>query len=130
MSLFTLLFHCRSFSPCMVAASISHILIAPIKFSCLLLQLNWSQLFFFLFLALAYFLLSTLMQTLKFSRKKDSAFLLLFSFLSKSPGSHVIYRRNEEVLQMHLSPPDGHVIFVSRCLILTAVNSPSYGWLI
>ena len=30
----------------------------------------------------------------------------MFSFLSKSPGGHVIYRRNEEVLQMHLSPPN------------------------
>ena len=29
-----------------------------------------------------------------------------------------------------LSPGDGHVIFVSECLILTAVNSSSYGWLI
>ena len=39
----------------------------------------------FLFLALALSLLSTLMQTLKFSRKKDSAFvLLLLFFLSKA----------------------------------------------
>ena len=29
----------------------------------------------------------------------------------------------------HLSPRDGHVIFVSGCLILTAVNSSSYGLL-
>ena len=29
----------------------------------------------------------------------------------------------------HLSPRDGHVIFVRGCLILTAVNSSSYGLL-
>ena len=34
------------------------------------------------------------MLTIKFSGKKDSL-LLLFFFLSKSPGGHVIYRRNE-----------------------------------
>ena len=28
-----------------------------------------------------------------------------------------------------MSPRDGHVITVSGCLILTAVNSSSYGWL-
>ena len=28
-----------------------------------------------------------------------------------------------------LSPRDGHVITVSGCLILTAANSSSYGWL-
>ena len=56
---------------------------------------NWSPLF--LYLALALSLLSTSMQTLKFSRKKDSA-LLLFSFLSESLGGHAIYRRNAQVL--------------------------------
>ena len=30
----------------------------------------------------------------------------------------------------HLSPRDGYVLFVSGCLILTAANSSSYGWLI
>ena len=43
-------------------------------------------------------LLSTSMQTLKFSRKKDSA-LLLFSFLSQSLGGHAIYRRKARVLE-------------------------------
>ena len=33
-------------------------------------------------------------------------------------------------LVFHLSPRDGHVIFVSAHLILTAVSSSSYGWLI
>ena len=33
-------------------------------------------------------------------------------------------------LVFHLSPRDGHVIFVSECLILTAVDSSSYRWLI
>ena len=32
-------------------------------------------------------------------------------------------------LVFHLSPRDGHVITVSGCLILTAANSSSYGWL-
>ena len=32
-------------------------------------------------------------------------------------------------LVFHLSPRDGHVITVSGCLILTAVNSFSYRWL-
>ena len=35
-----------------------------------------------------------------------------------------------ERLVFHLSPRDGHVIFVSAHLILTAVSSSSYGWLI
>ena len=41
---------------------------------------------YFLFLALALFLVSTLMSTLKFSQKKDSA-------LFKSSGGHAIYHR-------------------------------------
>ena len=35
----------------------------------------------------------------------------------------------EKRLAFHLSPRDGHVITVSGCLILTAANSSSYGWL-
>ena len=33
-------------------------------------------------------------------------------------------------LVFHLSPRDGHVIFVSAHLFLTAVNSSTYGWFI
>ena len=33
------------------------------------------------------------------------------------------------IMVFHLSPRDGHVIIVSGCLILTAVNSSSHGWL-
>ena len=66
---------------------------------------NWSPLFFFfLFLFLALSLLSTPMRTLKLSRKKESASLLLF-FISKSPGSCAIYCRNARVLEMQNFTP-------------------------
>ena len=66
------------------------------------MQRNWSSLFF-LSLALALSLLST--QTLKLSRKKELASLLVF-FISKSPGGHAIYCRNARVLEMqNFTPP-------------------------
>ena len=58
---------------------------------------NWSSLFF-LSLALALPLLSTPMQTLKLSRKKESASFFL-SFISKSPDGYAIYYRNAPVLE-------------------------------
>ena len=70
-------------------------------------QWNWSPLFF-LSLALALSLLSTLRQCrpLKCSRKKGSALLLLYFILSKSPASgHEIYRRNARVLEMQNFTP-------------------------
>ena len=66
------------------------------------MQRNWSSLFF-LSLALALSLLST--QTLKLSRKKELASLLVF-FISKSLGGHAIYCRNARVLEMqNFTPP-------------------------
>ena len=57
-------------------------------------QRNWI-LCFFLSLTLSHSPLFRSMQTLKFSRKKESASLLLsFFVLSKSPGGHAIYRQN------------------------------------
>ena len=56
-------------------------------------------LLWFLSLALALSLLSTSMQTLKLSRKKESAFVVVV-FISKRPGSYAIYRRNVLVLEM------------------------------
>ena len=82
----------------LVAASISHFLTAAIKFSCYSSS-EIVLLCFFLFLFLALSLLSTPMRTLKLSRKKESASLLLF-FISKSPGSCAIYCRNARVLEM------------------------------
>ena len=70
-------------------ANISHFLSASIKLSCYS-QSNEIGLppLFFLSLALAHSLLSTLMSTLtELSRKKKSALLLLF-FISKSPGGY------------------------------------------
>ena len=58
-------------------------------------------LFFFLFLALALSLLSESMWTLKVSRKKELASLLLF-FISRSPA---IYLRNGRVLEMQNFTP-------------------------
>ena len=69
----------------------------------LLFKRNWSPLFF-LSLALAFSLLSTPMQTLKLSQKKESASLLL-SFISKSPGGYAIYCRNARVLEVQTFTP-------------------------
>ena len=65
-------------------------------------RFSWSPLF--LSLALALFLLTTSMQTLKFIRKTDSALLLCFFF--KSPGCHANYCRNARVwcLKFKISP--------------------------
>ena len=49
-------------------------------------------------------LLSTPMKTLKLSRKKELASLLLF-FISKSPGDYAIYCRNARVLEMQNFTP-------------------------
>ena len=80
-----------------------------------------------------------LMWTLKFSRKKDTFFLSLCLSLNIRAAMRLT-AETIDVLEMqkftskrpvfHLSQGDGHVIFVSECLILTAVNSSSYGWLI
>ena len=86
----------------LVAASISHFLTAAIKFSCY--SSNEIGLLFFLSLALALSLLSTPTKTLKLSRKKDSALLLLF-FISKSPGGYMMYRRTRGYLKCKISPP-------------------------
>ena len=87
----------------LVAASISHFLTAAIKFSCYSSN-EIGLLFFFLFLALALSLLARPMKTLKLSRNKESASLLLF-FISKSPGSCAIYCRNARVLEMQNFTP-------------------------
>ena len=89
----------------LVAASISHFLTAAIKFSCYSSnEIGLLCFFFLLFLFLALSLLSTPMRTLKLSRKKESASLLLF-FISKSPGSCAIYCRNARVLEMQNFTP-------------------------
>ena len=79
-SLFFLLPHILTF----VAASISHFLTAAVKFWCF--SSNEIGLSCWVFLALALSRFSTLMETLKFSRTKNSAFLLLLLlfFLSVS----------------------------------------------
>ena len=87
-----------------MADSISHLLTAAIKFSCYSSNEIGLLCFFFLFLALALSLLATPMKTLKLSRKKESASLLLF-FISKSPGSCAIYCRNARVLEMQNFTP-------------------------
>ena len=69
---------------------------------------NWSPLFF-LSLALAPFLLSTQMKTLKLSRKKESASLLLFFISKKSWDSYAIYSRYAGVrLEMQNFTPELH----------------------
>ena len=80
-----------------------------------------------------------LIWTLKFSRKKDTFFLSIYLSLKVRAAMRLTVE-TIDVLEMQnftskrqvfpLSPGDGHVIFVSECLILTAVNSSSYGWLI
>ena len=44
-------------------------------------------------------------KTLKFSRKIESALLLLYFSLSKRPGGPAIYRRNARLLEMKIFPP-------------------------
>ena len=66
----------------LVAASISHFLTAAITFSPY--SSNKIGLLCFLSLTLALSLLSTSMQTLKLTRKKESVLLLLFYYLLKS----------------------------------------------
>ena len=44
-------------------------------------------------------------KTLKFSRNIESALLLLYFSLSKSPGGHAIYRRNARLLEMENFTP-------------------------
>ena len=58
----------------------------------------------FLSLVLALSLLSTSLQTLKFSRKKKNSALVWF-FLSKSPSGNAIYRQKAGVLEMQNFSP-------------------------
>ena len=60
---------------------------------------NEIGLLWFLSHALALSLLSTSTHTLKLSRKKESAFVVVV-FISKRSGSYAIYRRNSRVLEM------------------------------
>ena len=74
-------------------------------FSCF--SSNKIGLFYFflsLSLSLALSLLSTSIQTLKLSRKREQAFSLLFLSL-KSPVGYAIYRRNVRVLEMQNFTP-------------------------
>ena len=74
----------------LVAASISHFLTAAKKFSCFSANEIGPRCFFYFSLWLL-LMLSTLMKTLKFSRKKDSA---SFFFPFKTLACRAIYRRN------------------------------------
>ena len=94
--LFTFFFRCRSFSTLRQLA-FPLFLTAVIKL--LRFSSNKIGLLWFLSLALALSLLSTLMYTLKLSRKKESAFVAV-GFISKRPGSYAIYWRNARVLEM------------------------------
>ena len=88
-----------------VAANISHFLTATIRFSCYSSDKIGFLCFSFFFISgSSSSLLSTPMQTLKLSRKKESASLLLL-FISKSPGEHAIYCRNARVLEMQNFTP-------------------------
>ena len=88
--LFTFFFRCRSFSTLRQLAFplFRTAVIKLLRFSSNKIVLLW-----FLSLALALSLLSTLMYTLKLSRKKESAFVAV-GFISKRPGSYAIYWRN------------------------------------
>ena len=94
--LFTFFFRCRSFSTWRQLAF-------PLFLTAVTKLLRFSSnkigLLWFLSLALALSLLSTLMYTLKLSRKKESAFVAV-GFISKRPGSYAIYWRNARVLEM------------------------------
>ena len=55
-------------------------------------------------------------------------FHFIFIFMLVSVTYYINLYVGEKRLVFHLSPRDGHVITVSARLILTAVNSSSYGW--
>ena len=60
-------------------------------------QRNWSPLV--LISRSSSFSVIQVIQTLRLSRKKESAFVVVV-FISKRPGSYAIYRRNARVLKM------------------------------
>ena len=86
----------------LVAANVSHFLITPIKFS--YYSSKEIGLLSFFSLALALSLLSTSRYTLKLSRKKESALLLLF-FIFESPGGYAFYRRKARVIKIENFTP-------------------------
>ena len=102
----SLLFRCRSFLPWWPLAFL--IFSQLLKNFHVILQTKLVS-FVFLSLALAPFLLSTQMKTLKLSRRKESASLLLFFISKKSWNSYAIYSRYAGVrLEMQNFTPELH----------------------
>ena len=77
----------------LVAASISPFSHRRYKIFMFFFQRNWSPLVF-----ISRSSPFSVIQTLILSRKKESAFVVVF--ISKRPGSYAIYRRNARVLEM------------------------------
>ena len=77
----------------LVAASISPFSHRRYKIFMFFLQRNWSTLVF-----VSRSSSFSVIQTLILSRKKESAFVVVF--ISKTPGSYAIYRRNARVLEI------------------------------
>ena len=103
--------HCRSFFT-LLAANISHFLNAAVKFSCC--SSSKIRTLCFLSLALALSLLSMLVQTSKFSRKKDSA--CCFFSLKIRVAVRVVNVTFDIGLHVGGEQTDGHVI-TKICLI-------------
>ena len=94
-------FRCCSFSPWRQLA-FPLFVTAATKFLCF--SSKEIGLLWFLSLALALSLLSTLNEKLKLSRNKESAFVVVV-FISRRPGSYAIYRQNARVLEMQNFTP-------------------------
>ena len=111
----------RNVRSCIWAHVVSDLIVV---FTCpILTAVNWPQ------LACAYNfrLLAPVRQPWPVKKKFHFVFIFMLVSATRSQLYQLICR--EKRLVFHLSPRDGHAITVSKCLILTAVNSSSYGWL-
>ena len=91
--LFTFFVHCRSLSPCISHFSFSH---RPYIIFMFFYQRNWSPLLFiFRYSSFPVFQVNEDIKIWGKERLGLLLLLLLLFFLSKSPGGHVIYLRNE-----------------------------------
>ena len=84
----------------MVAAGISHFLTHRYKISLSFFQRNWSPFFFFFFSRYSSF------SVIQVNVVVVVVVVVVVFSLSKTPGSHAIYRRNARVLEMQNFIPD------------------------
>ena len=104
--LFLFTFFSPPLSFTVVAASISHFSHRRSQIFLLFFQRNWSSLFF-ISRSSSFFVIHV-NADIKSKSKERIGFIVVvvFFFISKSPGSYAIYRRNARVLELHnFTPP-------------------------